>query len=81
MEYLRKQCKTTVNYVAEVGDKAQRYINIYKINTETANETYMRHQIQNIHFFLKYQSNFNKVDIRNFLVVKKIKNERNYRQK
>ena len=46
---------------------------MHKINTKMANKTYKRHWIQNVHFFLKYQSDFNKVDIKKFLVVKKIK--------
>ena len=59
----------------EIGREAKKYINIHELDTNTSNEEYMRNQIKNAYFFLRYQEDFKAVDIRKFIVSKAKKKE------
>ena len=75
IEYLKKWYSNTISHVIEIREEVKKHINIHKLDINTANEEYIRNQIKNVYFFLRYQDDFKEVDIRKFLVLKTKKKE------
>ena len=57
-------------YIIEQGGKVKKFVELHKLNTETAMYAYIKDWIRNVQYFIKNQKNFVENDIRKYIKVK-----------